>query len=264
MRIAVYQTLPACGDKAANLDTLHKVATSASLMGADLAVFPELYLTRYEVGPLCREWAEPPDGPSIQSAKEIATDTGCALAFGYPERAGEAIYNSMVLIDKKGETLAAYRKIQLFGDAERSVFEPGNEVVTCLFEGTKLGLGICYDIEFPEFGRRLARANVELVIVPTANMTPYWEVPTSLVRARALENGMAIVYANQSGDDGQLRYTGLSCIVGADGVDLARAGVEGDALLIADVPSRAVRAEADLSTQLQDMAPELRSDVASV
>lgn len=258
MRIAVYQILPAHGDKAANLETLDKVATSASLMGADLAVFPELYLTRYEVGPLCQEWAEPSDGPSIQSAKEIAARTGCALAFGYPERAGEAIYNSMVLIDKRGETLAAYRKMQLFGEAERAVFKPGDEIVTCLFEGTRLGLGICYDIEFPEFARRLARAGAELAIVPTANMAPYWEVPTSLVRARALENGMAIVYVNQTGDDGQLRYTGLSCIVGADGIDLARAGVEGDALLIADVPSRAARPKADLSTQLQDMVPELR------
>jgi predicted amidohydrolase len=258
MRIAVYQALPACGDKAANLDTMHKVAASASLMRADLAVFSELYLTRYELGPLCHELAEPSDGPSIRSAKEIATRTGCALAFGYPERAGDTIYNSMVLIGKKGDTLATYRKMQLFGKAERELFEPGDEVVTCLLEGTKLGLGICYDIEFPEFGRRLARAGVDLAIVPTANMAPYWEVPTSLVRTRALENGMAIAYANQCGSDEQLRYTGQSCIVGRDGIDLARAGVDGEALLIADVKCRAARAGAGLGTQLQDMATELR------
>ncbi|MDH3476077.1 MAG: carbon-nitrogen hydrolase family protein [Rhodospirillales bacterium] len=258
MRVAVYQSLPACGDKAANLDTMHKVAASASLMKADLAVFSELYLTRYNIGALCHELAEPSDGPSIQSAKKIAARTDCALAFGYPERAGDTLYNSMVLIGKNGDTLAAYRKVQVFGEAERALFEPGDELVTCRLEGAKLGLAICYDIEFPEFGRRLARAGVDLAIVPTANMAPYWEVPTSLVRARALENGMAIAYANQSGSDEQLRYTGQSCLVGADGVDLARAGVDGEALLIADVKSGAAKAQADLSTQLQDMVAALR------
>ena len=254
MKIGVFQSMPARGDKAANLGTIETVARSASLLGTDLVVFSELFLTRYNIGNLCHELAEPSDGPSIVRVQEIAANSGCAIAFGYPERAGESVYNSMALVDARGNLAGHYRKIQLFGDEETKLFARGESLVTCTLGQCQLGLGICYDIEFPEFGRQFASMGVDIAIIPTANMAPYWEVPKSIIRARAVENGIAIVYANQCGHDGELEYTGMSCIVGPDGIDMARAGIQSESLLIAEVDITSENAADRRSSQLDDLS----------
>jgi predicted amidohydrolase len=161
------------------------------------------------------------------------------------------VYNSAALIDRKGHLVAVYRKVQLFGALEASYFTPGDQYVVTSVGGLTIGLAICYDIEFPEFSRALRRRGVELVLVPTANMAPYWEVPKTLVRARALENGISVAYANHSGCEGALHFTGLSGIAGPDGIDLARAGPNGEVLLVADIPTD-MRPDT-LSTQLSDL-----------
>ncbi len=91
-------------------------------------------------------------------------------------------------------------------------------------------MAICYDIEFPEFARELKRRGADVIVVPTANMEPYFEVPNTFIRARALENGIFVVYANYCGTEGDLKYTGLSGVTGPDGIDLARAGPHGDGI----------------------------------
>jgi predicted amidohydrolase len=97
----------------------------------------------------------------------------------------------------------------------------------------------------------LKKLGAEIIVAPTANMAPYFEVPQTFVRARALENGVYVVYANLCGSDDELLYTGLSGITGPDGLDIARAGQRGEALLIAeltfDYPA------ASLSTQAEDL-----------
>lgn len=80
----------------------------------------------------------------------------------------------------------------------------------------------------------LARQGVEIVFNPTANMEPYFEEPKTLARARALENGVFVIYANLSGEENGLQYTGLSAIIGPDGLDLARAGKKA-ATIMADI-----------------------------
>jgi predicted amidohydrolase len=69
-------------------------------------------------------------------------------------------------------------------------------------EGWKLGLLICYDLEFPENARRLALAGAELILVPTANMVPFDFVADVTVRARAFENQCYVAYANYCGHEG--------------------------------------------------------------
>ena len=90
-------------------------------------------------------------------------------------------------------------------------------------DGLKLGILICYDVEFAENVRLLALQGAELVAVPTANMVPYDFVCRALVPVRAYENHVFVAYANRCGREGGLEYVGLSCIVGPDGRDLARA-----------------------------------------
>ena len=90
--------------------------------------------------------------------------------------------------------------------------------------GWRLGLLICYDVEFPENTRRLALAGAEVILVPTANMAPYDFVCEVTVRARAYENQCYVAYANYCGSEGTIQYCGLSSICAPDGSRLAVAG----------------------------------------
>ena len=75
--------------------------------------------------------------------------------------------------------------------------------------GQKIGLLICYDIEFPEPARRLALAGADIILIPTALMEPYVQVASHVIPARAYENQVYLAYANHSGTDDGLRYIGL-------------------------------------------------------
>ena len=253
--IAVFQDLPAAGLKQANIAVMERAAHAAAAAGSRLIVFPELFLTGYNIGrQALHELAEPVDGPSVGAIAGIARRHGIAIIAGMPERSGDVVFNAALAVDEAGSVAGLYRKIHLFGPDERSAFAPGGEICAVRLAGRRVGLAICYDIEFPEMARALVGAGADLICAPTANMSPYWEVPTTLLRARALENGIPVAYANLVGDDGRLTYTGMSCIVGADGRDLARAGAQGRALLCCSHGSAEVGPGRDpLSTQAADV-----------
>jgi 5-aminopentanamidase len=250
-RIAIYQAGAVRGDKTANIERVRRAARAAGALGANVLVLPELFLTGYNIGQLVHELAEPRDGPSLKTLGEIARQSECGLVIGFPERDGSQVFNSAALIDARGVQVCVYRKMHLFGETERELFSAGHEPCVVEFCDVKIGLAVCYDIELPEFCRVLKSRGADFILTPTANMTPYWEVPTTFVRARALENAVTVAYVNHCGWEDNMRFTGLSCITGPDGVDLARAGRNVEALLIADVP--AARSLRPLSTQLTDL-----------
>ena len=254
---ALLQALPKTRDKAANLATVAKYARIAASVEAEFLCCPELFLTGYNLGTELSELAEPLDGPSVARLRAIAAAEGVGLIVGLPERDGARTYNSAVAIDAAGAIVGVHRKIQLFGEVEPQVFTPGENLTVVRMGRRRIGLAICYDVEFPEIARGLARAGAEIVCAPTANMAPYAEVTTTLVRARALENGVAVVYANMAGEDGGLAFIGGSAIVGFDGMDAARAGCRGERFLhaaadeiLAPATDHPLR-----STQLRDLCP---------
>ncbi len=245
MIVSVYQ-----GD-----DALDQAAERAA--GSDLLVLPELFLTGYNIGAdALRARAEPQDGPHAHHAAEIARRHRVALLYGYPERAIDgALYNSALLVGADGRTLANYRKTHLFGDMERAVFTPGAEpFVLADVAGVRTGILICYDVEFPEAVRGLALRGADLVAVPTALMQPYAFVADIMVRTRAFENQVFLMYANRCGEEPPLHYVGHSCIVGPDGTDLARAGA-GSQMLSATLDFDAAAQSRALNTYLQDRLP---------
>lgn len=251
MRLAVCQASAALGDKAQNIATIRTAAGAAACWGADLVVFPELFLTGYNIGSRAGELAEAADGPSLAAIAEISARENCAICVGFAERDGQRVFNSSVLFDGQGNRIALYRKIHLFGAKEQELFAAGEELVVARLGDRNIGMAICYDIEFPEFTRALKQRGADLVIAPTANMLPFVEVPTTFVRARALENGLFLAYANHCGAEADLEYTGLSGICGPDGQDIARAGVRGAALLLAELPTG--YPAGSLSTQIEDL-----------
>jgi len=131
---------------------------------------------------------------------------------------GGQLANRSFVIDPRGEIRARYDKIHLFdvdlptGESwrESNTYRHGQEavVVTGTPVGT-LGLAICYDLRFPALFARLAEANADVIAVPAAFTVPtgkaHWEV---LLRARAIEAGLFVVAAAQSGhhEDGRTTY----------------------------------------------------------
>lgn len=260
MRLALFQTAgDPSNDPAANLDLLEAAAGRAAAGGADLLLAPEMFLTGYNIGrEVARAKAEPADGPSARRARGIARAHDIGLCYGYPERdEGGAVYNSSLLLGRDGAPLLNYRKTHLFGDLDRAMFVPGDgatELAT--FAGYRIGMLICYDVEFPEAARALALAGADLVLVPTANMKPYDAVSLFVVPARAFENELFVAYANRCGVEGELDYMGLSCVGNPMGGNLALGG-DGEELLFADLDPARLKAARALNAHVPDRRPEV-------
>jgi predicted amidohydrolase len=256
MRIAVYQGTGVQGDVARALAVVRRVVTRAAARRVQLVIFPELFLSGYNAGAAVRSLAEPAAGPSAEAIAAIAARTGVAVLYGYPECDGRRIFNSAQLIDGSGRSIANYRKTHLYGAWERRVFTPGDTLVTATVGGLKIGILICYDVEFPEAVRALALAGAELVAVPTALVQPFDIVARRLVPARAFENQVYLAYAGLCGQEGDLGYCGLSCVIGPDGRELSRAGRR-PGLLCAEIDPGSLAASRRLNPYLTDRRPGL-------
>ncbi|MEU9010301.1 carbon-nitrogen hydrolase family protein [Streptomyces sp. NPDC048479] len=257
LRTALLQSSGRPGSVAENLKVLDDAASNAAAAGARLLICPEMFLTGYAIGDQVPVLAEPADGPGARSVAEIAARHGIAVMYGYPERDGERIFNSAQLVGPNGESLANYRKTHLFGCFEQQWFTPGEQpVVQAELGGIRIGMLICYDVEFPENVRAHALAGTDLLLVPTAQMHPFQFVAESLVPVRAFESQMYIAYVNRTGPEGEFEFVGLSCLASPDGAVRTRAG-RGEELVIGEVDPGLLRASRESNPYLRDRRPGL-------
>jgi 5-aminopentanamidase len=265
LRLALWQGSGDAGTAEAweqNLERLERVCAIAAGHGAQLLAFPELYLSGYIVTPeLAATLAEPVDGPSLQRVAAAARRHGLAIACPYPERAwvagAERFYDAIALFAADGSLLRNYRKTHLWGPDEKRCWsagyrhaEEGPALTVQAVNGVPVGLLNCYEAEFPELTRALARQGARLVLIPTAadawailsngerTDRPYPDISRTLLPAHAFENGCFIAYANRCGLEavnGQpmAAYLGNSIICGPHGDVLLAARPEAT-LLIAD------------------------------
>jgi predicted amidohydrolase len=257
LRVAAVQ-LNSTADTAANMVAADRLTRAAAADGARLIVLPEKWSVLGGDDDL-RAGAEALDGPAISWARVIARELSIDLVAGSivesptTDRgsAGGKLANTSVHIDPQGETRAVYRKLHMFdvevaGRAyrESAVTEPGGEVVlSATAGGVELGMSICYDLRFPELFGALAMRGARVVALPSAFTLPttrdHWEI---LVRARAIENEVFMIAANQVGPHpGGHHSGGCSMIVDPWGVVLASA----------DDREGFVAADLDLDRQLE-------------
>ncbi|MFF4508583.1 carbon-nitrogen hydrolase family protein [Streptomyces sp. NPDC001401] len=257
MRTALLQSSGRPGSVAENLKVLDAAAGRVAAAGATLLAAPEMFLTGYAIGDDIARLAEPADGESADAVADIAGRHGLTIAYGYPERDGETVFNSAQLISAEGIRLANYRKTHLFGCFERDHFTPGEQpVVQAELGGLTVGLMICYDVEFPENVRAHALAGTDLLVVPTAQMHPFQFVAESMIPVRAFENQMYVAYVNRVGQEGEFDFVGLSALAGPDGVARARAG-RGEELVFADADPAFLTASREANPYLKDRRPGL-------
>jgi predicted amidohydrolase len=234
LKVAAVQ-LNSTADTAANMAAADRLTRAAAADGAHLIVLPEKWTVLGRDEDL-RAGAQTLDGPAISWARELARELRIELVAGsiVERRDGSPLLaNTSVHIDTHGELRAAYRKLHMFdveveGRAyrESAVTEPGSEIVpSATADGVELGLAICYDLRFPELFGALARRGARVIALPAAFTLPttrdHWEI---LVRARAIENEVFVIAANQVGPHpGGNHSGGSSMIVDPWGVVLARA-----------------------------------------
>ncbi len=251
MRLGLYQAPSPAGDLPAGLAAVDRALAGAAETGVQMLVMPELFLPGYNADPraLPADWDSVPD-----RLAEMCRAHGVALTIGLAEPLEGRIYNTALALSETGAELARYRKVQLFGPREAELFAPGDRL--CVFDhgGVRFGLLICYDVEFPEHVRALARAGARVILVPTANPLPFVNVNQLIVPARAAENAVTIVYCNLCGTEGDLTYAGLSAIFGPDGYILAAKG-QSEGLSIAELPGGWHEHGIPLATQLTDFRP---------
>lgn len=233
-------------DKQANLALAERLAREAVHRGARLVALPELFFWN---GPKERETeaAEPIPGPTTEALGALARELDIVLVGGsILEQDGDRAkaFNTCVAFDRRGELIAAYRKIHLFdvdlGDAgairESQFRERGSDPVVADTDLAKIGLAVCYDLRFPELFRRLVDDGAAVICLPSAFTFPtgaaHWE---ALLRARAIENLAYVIAPNQHGRgaSGMLSY-GNSMIVDPWGTVAARAG-DGDCAIVSEI-----------------------------
>ncbi|MBQ3302659.1 MAG: carbon-nitrogen hydrolase family protein [Eggerthellaceae bacterium] len=235
-------------------------AERAVFEGVNLLAFPESLMSRYEQE-AARFTAEsqPVDGPFGEAVSEIAARRGLWIVYTMNEANPDHLpFNTAVVVDDRGARRGVYRKVHLFdaqGYSESERMSAGDE----LFEPIetpfgKLGLGICYDLRFPELARRAALSGCDLLVYPSAwvagnGKVRQWE---TLLAARAIENGIFVAGCCRA-DDG---YVGHSCVFGPDGTLVAEGG-EDEELLVANVDLEEINRVRTATPSLLHRRPDL-------
>ncbi|WP_234418395.1 carbon-nitrogen hydrolase family protein [Dongshaea marina] len=212
-----------------NLARAYALLKKARQQGAELVVLPENFALFSSAQLVDYARAECEASGAIRSLlSRSARELGIWLVGGAIPIADspdpQRVYSSCLIYDDKGELRARYNKIHLFdvdvADAtgsyrESASYYPGSEVALVETPFGRMGVGICYDLRFPELFRQLFNLGAELVVLPSAftrvTGQAHW---MPLLRARAIENQCTLIAANQGGIHDPLRETyGHSCII---------------------------------------------------
>ena len=237
MKIATYQMEASVGDFEIRLEKIANVTEESANAGSNIIVFPELAMCGYGIGGAMIQFAKTQSEISIKKLAKIAEQHQIAIVIGLPWYENSKLYNSSVFIKPSGNIIQ-YHKQYLYGDYEKSLFVKGEAPPPIIeYDGLKLGLLICFDVEFPENVRMLAQQGVDIVLVPTAlpKCDGSYFITQKMIPVRAFENQCFIAYADHASHDELTTYQGCSCIVAPNGDFLATASTEGDELLVTEI-----------------------------
>ena len=201
LKIALLQIAPA-GSLAGNLEKGLAACRRAKELGADIALFPEMWSNGYNIyGRPPEEWkaeAVPAAGEFVQAFGRLARELEMAVGVTLLEAWEGGPRNTLVLFDRFGERKLAYAKVHTCDfDVERHLTPGEDFYVTDLDTArgpVRVGAMICYDREFPESARLLMLRGAELILTP--NACPMEINRLSQLRARAFENMLAVATCN--------------------------------------------------------------------
>lgn len=204
--VALLQLLPT-GSVGGNLEKGMTACRRAKAMGADIALFPEMWLTGYAFPPegaaeeeieAWKRQAEPADGPFVQAFAGLAKELEMAVGVTILEQGRPQPRNTLCLLDRHGQNVLTYAKVHTCDFGDEKLLAPGAGFPVAQLDTAagpvRVGAMICYDREFPENARLLMLAGAELILTP--NACPMEQNRLAQLRARAFENMAGIATAN--------------------------------------------------------------------
>jgi 5-aminopentanamidase len=267
-RIAAVSCDPQIADLEANRRLTAAAIRATVRAGAELIVLPELVTSGYVF--TSREEAASvalaADDALFGEWSRLAGAGPSVVIGGFCEHARDGtLFNSAIAVDGDG-VLAVYRKTHLW-DREKLVFAAGDEEPPVLDTPVgRVGMLICYDLEFPEMTRALALRGAEVIAVPTnwpLVERPADEHPPEVIAAMApaRANRVFIACADRSGVERGIRFTGGTSLIDESGWVLAETREAGMACADADLARARAKAIGDRNHAFDDRRPELYGDV---
>lgn len=277
MRVTVAATQMACGwDREANIDNAERLVRDAAGRGADVILIQELFETPY----FCKdhlaghfELATPvAENPAVRRLAPLAAELGVVLPLSVFERAHNAYFNTLVMVDADGATLGIYRKAHIPespGYHEKFYFSPGDtgfRVWNTRFG--RLGVGVCWDQWFPESARAMALLGADLLLYPTAigsepqdpGLDSRWHWQRTM-QGHAAANIVPLVASNrigtEQGEKCAITFYGHSFIADHTGAVVAQADDHDEAVLTASFDLDEVRRYRHAWGVFRDRRPDL-------
>ena len=201
LKIALLQISP-CGSLEKNLEKGIQSCRQAKKMGADIALFPEMWSCGYDIySRPVYEWmkdAVPADSVFVESFRCLARELDMAVGITLLEKCGDGVRNTLILFDRHSDKKLTYAKVHTCDFSVESNLTPGEAFYVTDLDmaqgNVKVGAMICYDREFPESARILMLQGAELILVP--NACPMEINRLCQLRARAYENMLAVATCN--------------------------------------------------------------------
>ena len=228
--------------------------SAAADQGAQIVIFPELFLTPFFPNKLNRDVSDyfmTISDSRLLSLCDACRSSGISAIIPIAEAVGPAYYNSAIYVDSKGRVVGTYRKTHMpayfptdqpggTGSFERMYFAPGEELPVFDQKGVPFGIQICNDRLYPEGSRVLALKGAKMLFMPISysvydqpqQRRENWD---AILRARAIENGVFVIACNRAGKEGPRHHLGRSMIIAPGGKVLRTASETSDELMICDL-----------------------------
>ena len=275
-KVVVAATQMSCTwDREATLAKAEKLVREAALKGANIILLQELFETPYFCQRHDFEYMDlattPEENPAVKRFQEVAKELDVVIPVSFFERAGNAAFNSIAIIDADGTVLGKYRKTHIpdgMPYAEKFFFTPGDTgfKVWKTKYGT-IGVGICWDQWCPEAARCMALLGAEILFYPTAigsepvlqtDSKPHWQ---RCMQGHAAANIMPVVASNRIGHevqkDSEMTFYGSSFIADETGGLVAEADRETEGVITAEFDLDAIAQKRREWGVFRDRRPEM-------
>ena len=252
-QLTVAATQMACSwDRDANIANAEKLVRAAHAKGAELVLIQELFETPYfckDTEPDYMNLATPVgENPAVKRMSKLAAELKVVLPVSIFERANNALYNSLVMIDADGAQLGTYRKSHIPdgpGYREKYYFSPGDTGFRVWDTKVgKVGAAICWDQWFPEAARILALKGADVICYPTAigsephdptiDSRDHWQ---RVMQGHSAANMVPVIASNrigrETGKSCEITFYGSSFITDATGAKVAEADTKSEAVITA-------------------------------
>ncbi len=283
-KVTIAATQMACSwDSDANIANAEILVREAAAKGAQIVLLQELFATPYfcaEEKPELFALAKPFDGhPMLQHFSALASELGVVLPVSFFERANNAHFNALAMIDADGTIMGKYRKSHIpdgGGYEEKFYFNPGDtgfKVWDTAY--ARIGAGICWDQWFPECARAMALQGADVLLYPTAignepgdhahDSSAHWQ---RAMQGHAAANMVALAASNRIGTEpsgpGEMTFYGSSFIADETGEIVAEASRDTSEVITATFDLDAMRIRRAGWGLFRDRRPELYKPLMSL